>query len=131
MMRIRWNVRTKFGGVVVDAGLRGQASAHEHRTRGRAERAIAIGAVEHDATSSKGLYVGCLDDLAPMNWQEGGSQLVGHHDQDVRLLVGHRSFLFRRLYLAAGSRIHSFSAIISSAGASETMGHRRFNVSSL
>ena len=74
VMRIGGNIGGEFGGVVIDARMRGEQAGHERSARGRAEGAGAIGALEHHAAGGEGVDVGRLDDLVPIGRQKDGRE---------------------------------------------------------
>ena len=83
----------ELGGVVVDPRARGQEPGHEGGARGRAERARAIGAVEHDAVAGERLHVRRAGRAVAVDRQERRRHLVGHDEEDVRRVGGHRVVL--------------------------------------
>ena len=91
VMREGRDVGAELGGIVVAAGARRQRPRHEGRARGRAERAVAIGALEHRAARGEPLEVRRLDQRVAVDRQEPRRQLVDHDDEDIGLRAGHAS----------------------------------------
>jgi hypothetical protein len=76
-------------GVVVDARSRRQRAGHEHRPRGRAERARAVRALEHDSLLREPVDDRRLRDRVPVRAEEERGELVDDQEEDVRP-VAHR-----------------------------------------
>ena len=103
------DVGGEFRGIVVDAGPRGQAPGHERRPRRRAQRACAIGVVEHDAVSRELRHVRAPGERMAVDRQERRRHLIGHDDEDVWRAGGHRFVL---VGLLAGLPVGLFAVFV-------------------
>jgi hypothetical protein len=90
------NVGGEFGGVVIGADGRGQTPGHQGIARGRAQRAVAVGGIEHHPLPGQRVHMGRPGDPVAVGRQGAGGQLVGHQDQDIGL--GHRYWLLSAAY---------------------------------
>ena len=89
VMREGRNVGCELRRIVVDARARRQQPGHERGARRRAERAAAIGAVEHDAVARQRLDVRRAYEGVAVDRQERRRHLVGHDDENVGRFGGH------------------------------------------
>ena len=83
------HVGGEVGGVVVGADLRWQPAADQGEARRRAERAVAVGRVEHHGLLGQLHQVGHLHRRGGIvQRQDRCGHLVGHDEEDVRALHG-------------------------------------------
>ena len=74
----------KFGGVVVDAGTRGQLARHEGRPPRRAQVARRVGVVEIDRAPGQLLQVGRVQKVRRPILEQRAVHLIRHQHQNIR-----------------------------------------------
>ena len=89
MMREGRDGRDKLGGIVIDAGARGQLSAHERGAGGRTERRGGVVVAESRRARSQRLEMRSMQELRRTVRKQRSVELVDHDDQDVGPL-GHQ-----------------------------------------
>ena len=82
----------EIGSVVVGADLARQLAAHQGEARRCAQRAVAIGGVEHHALCRQAAEVGQLDRGRPVERQHRRGHLIGHDEKNVLALHGFSAF---------------------------------------
>ncbi len=101
IVRVGRHGRRELGGVVPGGDAARQLSRHQREARGRAERRIAIGAVEHHAALGERLQVRGLHERMTVSRQRLRRHLVEHDEEDVRALAArsrHWHFLGRERF---------------------------------
>ena len=84
------HVGGEIGSVVEGADLRRQLAADQRKARGRAQRAVAVGGVEHHTAGGEPAQVRHLERRAGVvHRQQRRCHLVGHDEQDVGTGLGH------------------------------------------
>ncbi len=84
------NVAGEVRSVVERSDARRQRPGQHGVARGRAERAVAIGRLEHHAAIGQPLEMGCLDHGMPVEREEARRHLVGHQKEDIGRSDCHR-----------------------------------------
>ncbi|MOA18014.1 hypothetical protein D3C78_1382990 [compost metagenome] len=83
------DVGGEVGGVVPGADLRRQLAADQGEARGRAQRAVAVGRVEHHGLLGEARQVRHADRrIGVVQRQQRGGHLVGHDEENVGTLHG-------------------------------------------
>ena len=104
MVRIGGDVAAELGGVVIDAGARGQLPGHETGPPRRAKRRRGIGVGKARRPFCKPFQVGRMQPVGGTIRKEGSVQLIHHQDQNVRLChfsASSRVFRTRSAWLTA------------------------------
>ncbi len=104
VVRERQRLRRQLGGVIVGADPRRQLAGQQREPRRRAQRARAVGGVEHHALRGEPVERRRACDAVAVGRQRERRQLVGHQDQDVGCRVRHERSWGKRCSNGAARR---------------------------